>query len=95
MDRQYVCQSVCLSVCLEIVNDDICKSNGEDVLHQHFIVENCGEAIRLRAQLPAMNVFYFVKMHCHMFLTSYTALISDHQDSVASSEAMNLFYLTD
>lgn len=54
-----------------IVNDDICKSNGEDVLHQHFIVENCGEGIRLRANVAAMNVFYFVKMHRQMFVTCY------------------------
>ena len=38
------------------------------VLHQHFIVENCGDGIRLRAQLPAMNVFYFVKMHRQVFV---------------------------
>ena len=35
------------------------------MLHQHFIVENCGDGIRLRAQLfssqlPAVDVFYFV-----------------------------------
>ena len=60
-----------------IVNDDICKSNGEDVLHQHFIVENCGEGIRLRANVAAMNVFYFEKMHRQMFVTvtCYTDLI--------------------
>ena len=49
------------------------------VLHQHFIVENCGDGVRLRAQLlssklPAVDVFFFVMIPDNA-LDVYTVLM--------------------